>query len=130
MGRHMFFTEVKEGKLDEYIKYHDYIYPEVAAGLRMAGMTSLRIFLVPGTRKLCMYIETAGNLDLGKATGPGSKYRENLKCKEWEELMDADFHGGWTECEEIHSSDREWNNALGAPGCNEWTTPRKRQRTA
>jgi hypothetical protein len=59
-------------------------------------MTQLTIFRVPETRKLCMYITTAGPIDLAKATGPGSRYRENLKCKEWEELMDADFHGGWT----------------------------------
>ena len=78
----------------------------------------LTIFLVPGTRKLIMYIETAGNIDLGRATGPGSIYRRNPRCKYWEELMDADFHGGWTKCEEIHSSDKEWNDvrALLPPG--------------
>ena len=56
-----------------------------------------------------MYIETAGDIDLARATGPGSIYRRNARCKYWEELMDADFHGGWTKCEEIHSSDKEWN---------------------
>lgn len=29
--------------------------------------------------------------------------------------MDSDFHGGWTKCEEIHSSDKEWNKALQLP---------------
>eukprot|EP00933_Yihiella_yeosuensis_P036310 TRINITY_DN30061_c0_g1_i1.p1 TRINITY_DN30061_c0_g1~~TRINITY_DN30061_c0_g1_i1.p1 ORF type:complete len:144 (+),score=29.90 TRINITY_DN30061_c0_g1_i1:40-471(+) len=114
MGRrHCFVTEVKEGKLEEYVHYHDNIFPEVAKGLRAAGITLLTIFQVPETRKLVMNIETAGNIDLGKATGPGSKYREDPKCKEWEELMDATFHGGWTECVEVHSSDSEWNRALG-----------------
>ena len=37
----------------------------------------------------------------------------NPKCKEWEELMDADFHGGWIEMERIHSSEKEWNKSLG-----------------
>ena len=34
-----FTTEVKEGKIDEYLKYHDEIWPDVAAGLRAAGVT-------------------------------------------------------------------------------------------
>eukprot|EP00050_Salpingoeca_kvevrii_P004181 m.245512 g.245512 ORF g.245512 m.245512 type:complete len:118 (-) comp10958_c0_seq2:135-488(-) len=115
MGRHCFFTEVKEGKIDEYINYHENIYPEVAAGLRVAGVTQLVIFRVPGTRRLIMTIETAGDIDLAKATGPGSNYRANPRANEWETLMDADFHGGWTECEEIHASDVHWNKALKLP---------------
>lgn len=108
-------TEVKEGKLEEYKNYHDNIWPEVAAGLRAAGIKQLIIFCVPGTRRLVMYIDLAGDIDFSTATGPGSRYRQNPKCKEWEELMDADFHGGWTECAEIHSSDIEWNVALQLP---------------
>lgn len=41
-----------------------------------------------------MYITTAGHINLGLATGPGSTYRLDPRCKEWEELMDAGFHGG------------------------------------
>ena len=34
--------------------------------------------------------------------------------QEWEELMCSYFEGGdWTQMSEIHSSDIEWNNALG-----------------
>ena len=79
-------------------------------------MTYTLSFLL--TASLCAvrrYITTAGEVDLGKATGPGSRYRMNPKCKEWEELMDADFHGGWTKMDEIHSSDREWNASLCTP---------------
>lgn len=47
-------------------------------------------------------------------TAPRCRYRLNPRCQEWEELMDADFHGGWTEMEEIHSSDKQWNTALNA----------------
>lgn len=118
--RHCFFTEVKEGKLEEYLKHHDNIWPEVAAGLRTAGVTQLTIFNVPGTRKLVMYITTSGNIDIEKALGPGSKYREDPKCKEWEEMMTAmmgdDVHGGgWTRMTRVHSSDVEWNHSLGLP---------------
>ncbi|CAK0910592.1 unnamed protein product [Prorocentrum cordatum] len=114
MGRHCFVTEVKEGKIAEYLQYHDNIWPEVVRGLRAAGVKDLVIFRVPGTRRLVLQITTAGDIDLGAATGPGSHYRKDPRCKEWEELMDSDFHGGWTECEEVRASDREWNTALGA----------------
>ena len=113
--RHCFITEVKEGKIDEYINFHDNIWPEVCAGLRAAGLVSLHIYRVPGSRTLVLNIETAGPIDLAKATGPGSKYRENAHCKEWEEMMDADFHGGWTELSEVHSSEKQWNSALQLP---------------
>ena len=115
MTRHCFITEVKEGKIDEYINFHDNIWPEVCAGLRAAGLKSLHIYRVPGARTLVLNIETAGPIDLAKATGPGSKYRENARCKEWEEMMDADFHGGWTELTEVHSSEKQWNTALQLP---------------
>ena len=61
-------VQVKEGKLDEYRHYHDHIFPEVAAGLRAAGMTQLTIFQAPGTNTIVMYITTAGPIDLGKAS--------------------------------------------------------------
>mmetsp|Transcript_26335 Transcript_26335/g.85158 ORF Transcript_26335/g.85158 Transcript_26335/m.85158 type:complete len:115 (+) Transcript_26335:66-410(+) len=112
MVRYAFTTEVKEGKIDEYLKYHDEIWPDVAAGLRAAGVTQLTIFRVPDTRRLFMYITTAGDTVMGEATGPGSRYRENAKCREWEEMMDADFHGGWTTLDEVHSSDTTWVSAL------------------
>jgi len=101
--------------MDEYRHYHDNIWPEVAAGLRVAGVTQLTIFQLPGTNTIVMYITTAGHINLGLATGPGSTYRLDPRCKEWEELMDAGFHGGWTEMEEIHSSDNQWNRSLRVP---------------
>ena len=66
----------------------------------------------PQTTTLFLYVTTAGATDLGEATGPRSRYREDPKCQEWEELMDADFHGGWTALDEVHASDREWVGAL------------------
>jgi len=59
-----------------------------------------------------MIIETDGDIDLGIATGPGSKYRENARCKEWEELMDSKYHHGWSEVTSVHSSSVHWNRAL------------------
>lgn len=25
-------------------------------------------------------------------------YRKNARAREWEDMMNADFHGGWTSC--------------------------------
>ena len=113
LAQHVFFTEVKEGKFSEYKHYHDNIWPDVVSGLRTNGVSYLSIYNVPNTKKLVMIVEMAGGVDMGKALGPGSRYRENPKCKEWEELMDADFHGGWIEMNRIHSSEKEWNKSLG-----------------
>eukprot|EP00035_Acanthoeca_spectabilis_P022177 m.442397 g.442397 ORF g.442397 m.442397 type:complete len:199 (-) comp18801_c0_seq1:497-1093(-) len=115
MGRTCFITNVLPGKMAEYRSYHDNIWPEVVAGLRASGVTQLSIFNPPGSSTIVMYITTAGDIDLGKATGPGSRYRLDPRCKEWEELMDASFHGGWTKMDEIHSSDVEWNRSLALP---------------
>ncbi len=110
--RYAFTTTVKDGKMEEYLHYHDHIWPEVCRGLRAAGVTQLTIFRAPQTSTLFLYVTTAGATDLGEATGPRSRYREDPKCQEWEELMDADFHGGWTALDEVHASDREWVGAL------------------
>lgn len=111
--RHVFTATVKPGLIDEYLAYHDAIWPEVAAGLRQAGILHLHIWRVPATSDLVMTIETAG-VDLSEATGPASLYRCDPKCAEWEELMDG-LHGGWNELTKVHASDSEWNTALALP---------------
>ena len=89
-----FTTELKEGKIDEYLKYHDEIWPDVAAGLRAAGVTcviaasrsrlqarllslsrQLTIFRVPDTRRLFMYITTAGDTVMGVAPPASARSR-------------------------------------------------------
>mmetsp|Transcript_98 Transcript_98/g.276 ORF Transcript_98/g.276 Transcript_98/m.276 type:complete len:110 (+) Transcript_98:171-500(+) len=106
MKTHCFITNIKSSELlSEYVHHHDNIYPEVTSGLRSAGVLSLEINVVPKTLTLIMTITTRANVDLDAALGPGSAYREIARCKEWEELMDSRFHGGWDKCEEIHSSE-------------------------
>ena len=51
---------MKEDKLDLYKDHHDNIFPEVAAGLRKAGVKQLYIYRLPGTNQQVMYITTAG----------------------------------------------------------------------
>ena len=104
---------VKLDKLASYKQHHDTIWKEVAGGLRRAGIQQLTTWQLPGTNRLVMYITTSGVPDLGHAVGPGSTYREEPRCVEWEDLMDSFFEGGsWTLMSEIHSSDVEWNTSL------------------
>jgi len=115
MPRYVMITEMKKGKEAEYKQYHDNIWPEVAAGLRTAGVASLRIYQRPGTRTIVLTAELSG-VDFDTATGPNSQYMKNKRCAEWENLMNAEFHGGWTLLEEIHSSEIQWNRSLGLVG--------------
>jgi len=56
---------------------------------------------------------TTTNKDI---TGPNSEYFQDPKCREWEELMDADFHGGWQLMDNIHSS-LDWQPASSSSSC-------------
>jgi len=116
MPRYCFSTVVKADKIEAYKEHHDNIWPEVAGGLRKAGITQLTTWQIPGTNRLVMYITTAGNVDLAAATGPDSEYRKDPVAKKWEELMCSFFEGGeWAQLDEIHASDREWNSSLKLP---------------
>jgi len=77
----------------------------------------LSINRLPGTNVIILSIEMAGcgTLDLERATGPSSAYRKNKTCDQWEVEMETQYHNGWTELEEIHSSDVEWNQSLSLP---------------
>ena len=110
--RWCFSVLVKPDKLAEYKRHHDEIWPEVAGGLRRAGIKQLTTWQLPATNRLVMYIETAGVDSLETAVGPGSAYLRGDRCNEWEELMKSFFEGGdWTLMQEIHASDVEWNQA-------------------
>lgn len=112
--RKVFYTTCREGMIEEYMQRHNEIPPEVCAGLRTAGVSFLSIHCLPGTNVLVLTIDKAGSkLDLERATGPGSVYRENPICHKWEVDMETQYHNGWIELEEIHSSSVEWNRSLG-----------------
>ena len=114
MRRWCFTVLVKPDKLAAYKKHHDEIWPEVAGGLRRAGLRALTTWQLPGTNRLVMYIETSGVGSLDAAVGAGSEYRRGPRTAEWEDLMCSFFEGGdWTLMSEIHASDCEWNASLG-----------------
>ena len=106
--RYVNVAMLRPDKVEFYRHYHDNIYPEVAAGLRASGVTSLSIYQVPSTTQLVLILEAPDSVVLDTALGPGSVYRSNSRVKEWEEMMETEFHSGWTRCEMIHSSDVNW----------------------
>mmetsp|Transcript_727 Transcript_727/g.1551 ORF Transcript_727/g.1551 Transcript_727/m.1551 type:complete len:117 (+) Transcript_727:11-361(+) len=109
MPRYCFTTTLHPQKHDEYKEWHDNIYPEVARGLTRAGVTQLTIFRVPNTSTLILYATTKPGVDLNDATGPDSAYRaSHERIRQWETIMETEFHCGWSKCEEIHSSDVQW----------------------
>ena len=103
MPRYLMTAQLKPEKEQAYIDEHDNIYPEVSQGLRAAGVVNLHIW--KDRLSLYMFVEMEGGKDLS-ILGKGSDYRNgSQRIKEWEEKMETDFHGGWTEVREIHSSD-------------------------
>ena len=79
-------------------------------GLSAHGVKSLNVYQVGDTNELIMNIDfyREDGKSLGEALGPGSEYRNDPKCKHWEEWMQSDFTGGWTELKNIHSSQKHW----------------------
>ena len=60
-NQHCFVTTITDEKLPGYRHHHDNIWPEVAAGLRAAGIASLKIYCMPsGT----LGINTLGEEDI------------------------------------------------------------------
>ena len=60
-NQHCFVTTITDEKLPGYRHHHDNIWPEVAAGLRAAGIASLKIYCMPsGT----LGINTLGEEDV------------------------------------------------------------------
>merc|ERR1712087_296144 len=69
--QHVFITQIKPGKFQEYKNFHDNIYPEVVAGLRQNGVNFLSIYKLPNTNTLVMTIETSWPIDdLSTNLGP------------------------------------------------------------
>ncbi|KAJ9466607.1 putative methionine synthase reductase [Diplonema papillatum] len=108
-----FVATIKDGKYEEYVKFHQNIYPEVVRGLRTFGVNSLSLFKVPGTLQVIMQVSLVANIDFNATFGLESEYQKDPRCKEWETLAGASFLSGWVECEEFHSSEQEWPKALG-----------------
>ena len=107
--RYCFYTTVKAEKLDLYKDHHDNIFPEVAAGLRKAGVLELYIWRLTGTNQQVMYINMT--TPIAEALGEGSRYlTEDPVVPLWENLMKSFFEKDeWAGMDEIHASDKQWD---------------------
>jgi L-rhamnose mutarotase len=68
--------------IDEYLREHRAVWPEVVAGLRAIGIRRMRIFRV-GTR-LFMYCEVDDAFDPERDF---ARYASDPRCVRWEEWM-------------------------------------------
>jgi len=106
MPRYMMYASLIPGKEQPYIDEHDNIYIEVSSGLKKAGVKDLHIWRKGVTKEIFMFINIEEGL--GKVTlGENSEYlRSHERVREWKTKMATDFHKGWTEMTEIHTSDK------------------------
>mmetsp|Transcript_12681 Transcript_12681/g.28108 ORF Transcript_12681/g.28108 Transcript_12681/m.28108 type:complete len:106 (+) Transcript_12681:388-705(+) len=103
MPRFFMKATLRPEKEQAYIDEHDNIYPEVSSGLKAAGVVNLHIW--KDGLSLYMLIEMKDGCDLS-VFGEGSEYRKSSpRVVEWEDKMATEFHGGWTQIQEVHSSD-------------------------
>eukprot|EP01063_Lacrimia_lanifica_P028330 TRINITY_DN4111_c0_g1_i1.p2 TRINITY_DN4111_c0_g1~~TRINITY_DN4111_c0_g1_i1.p2 ORF type:complete len:297 (+),score=146.42 TRINITY_DN4111_c0_g1_i1:48-938(+) len=108
-------TTIKDGMLPEFINFHNSIVPEVARQKRAFGITSLTLFRAPYSNQVIMVVAfSSPKLDFNSAFGIGSAFaKAHPACGEWVKNSTNEFHTGWAPCEEFHSSEVEWNAAMG-----------------
>lgn len=76
MIRKAFLMEVKPGKIDEYEKSHNPIWPELYQALKAHGVHNYSIFYHEKTNQLFGYMEIENETKL-------KKIAETAVCKKW-----------------------------------------------
>jgi L-rhamnose mutarotase len=76
MIRKAFLMEVQPGKIDEYEKAHNPIWPELHQALKAYGLHNYSIFYHEKTNQLFGYVEVEDEEKL-------KKMAENAACKKW-----------------------------------------------
>ncbi|HVO56612.1 MAG TPA: L-rhamnose mutarotase [Dongiaceae bacterium] len=84
MRRYCLTLDLKDDAalIEEYKRYHQRIWPEIARSIREAGIADMEIYLL-GTR-MFMIIEAAENFSFAEKA---ELDRNNPKVQEWEQLM-------------------------------------------
>lgn len=72
-----FTLRLKPGAFDEYVRYHDAVWPELVREIERCGIAQITTF------------ESDGQLFL---------YSEIHKPKAWEKLWNSKIHDRWSEC--------------------------------
>jgi L-rhamnose mutarotase len=70
-------------KANQYLAYHQKVWPEVEAGFRKAGYWNIRLYRYK--RTLVMIVTVAADADLGAMGRVAEAY--DPKCREWNNLM-------------------------------------------
>ena len=72
--------------IERYKAYHRDVWPEVEQGLKVVGITEMKIFLLPG-RRMFIYMQTGDGFNPDRDS---LRYLEHhLRCKQWENLMNT-----------------------------------------
>lgn len=69
-------------KIEEYVRYHRNVWPEVLADLRAVGIQEMKIFLLG--RRLFMYLETDDEFEPRRDF---PKAQASSRSKEWNQFM-------------------------------------------
>lgn len=69
-------------KVDAYVRYHADVWPEVLEGLRLDGVTDMKIFL--RGRKMFMYMTASDDYVPGGRPGASAPHP---RVQEWDRLM-------------------------------------------
>mmetsp|Transcript_7070 Transcript_7070/g.11255 ORF Transcript_7070/g.11255 Transcript_7070/m.11255 type:complete len:165 (+) Transcript_7070:49-543(+) len=118
--RKMLKAEVRPDRAALYKRHHAGVWPEVEAGLAAAGVETISIWSDPDDEcKLFMYLEEA---EFADDLGPGSAYRSKPRVGQWEEVMEKEFHSGWSVLKEWYSmkavgSRSVWLSSNSLPPC-------------
>lgn len=72
-----FTLRLKPGAFDEYVRYHDAVWPELIREIERCGIAQITTF------------ESDGQLFL---------YSEIYQAKAWEKLWNSKIHDRWSEC--------------------------------
>lgn len=83
--RHCLLLDLKDDQalIDEYIRHHEAVWPEVVQNLQESGVTSMEIYHL-GTR-LCMVMET--NDEIYNGAEMARRVEANPRLRAWESLM-------------------------------------------
>ena len=108
-----FVATVKEGKLLDFITFQKTVSKAVVRGMRGYGVNDLTLFVVPGTLQVILTVVLASASINFHDTflAAEAPYLSDPAVQEWEQASAA-LHGGWTACEELHSSENDWAKVL------------------
>lgn len=86
-NRHVLTVDLRDdpAAVDEYVKQHEHVWPEVLDSLRRVGIRVMDIYLLE--RRLVMVLEVQAGLDVRQAFA--THMAAGPRVAEWERLMKA-----------------------------------------